>query len=67
MATNKQKNWTVAETNYLIETLRDLKIVEHLDGRKSCNSDLFKQVHGVLLAAGINRTIEQKKKPAGKH
>ncbi|XP_054593358.2 zinc finger protein with KRAB and SCAN domains 2 [Nothobranchius furzeri] len=58
MAGAKQ-NWSVSDTNALLDVLKELKIVERLDGRKSRNSELFIQVHERLKEAGIDRTVEQ--------
>ncbi|XP_037541062.1 uncharacterized protein LOC119417885 [Nematolebias whitei] len=57
-----KQNWSVSDTTFLIETLKELKIIERLDGRKCRNTELFKQVHEKLEEAGIHRTIEQIKK-----
>lgn len=54
-------NWSVAETA-LLNILKEEKVVERLDGRKSRNNDLFKQVFEKLKEAGINRSVEQIKK-----
>lgn len=60
------QNWSVAETTLLLNILKEEKVVERLDGRKSRNNDLFKQVFEKLKEAGINRSVEQIKKKAGK-
>ncbi|KAK7925646.1 hypothetical protein WMY93_007956 [Mugilogobius chulae] len=58
MAGAKQ-NWSVSDTNTLLELLKEMKIVQRLDGRKVRNNELFIQVHERLKEAGIERTIEQ--------
>ncbi len=43
----------------LLNILKEENIVARLDGRKSCNNELFKQVFEQMKEAGINRSIDQ--------
>ncbi|XP_037543249.1 uncharacterized protein LOC119419950 [Nematolebias whitei] len=54
-----KQNWSASDTTFLIETLKELRIIERLDGRKCKNTELFRQVHKKLHEAGIYRTIDQ--------
>lgn len=58
MACGKQ-NWSATEITLLLNILKEQKIVERLDSRKSRNNELFKQVFDKLQEAWINRTVEQ--------
>lgn len=53
------RNWSVDETNVLLDILKDLKIINRLDGRKQRNDDLFRDVFEKLNQAGVNRSLEQ--------
>ncbi|KAI7795045.1 hypothetical protein IRJ41_007376 [Triplophysa rosa] len=53
-----KQNWSATETT-LLHFVKEQKIVERLDGCKSRNNELFKQVFEKLQEAGINRSVEQ--------
>ncbi|KAL7384862.1 hypothetical protein ABVT39_010353 [Epinephelus coioides] len=59
MVSQKSKNWSATEIQFLIQTLDDLNILIRLDGRKEKNSDLFQQVQERMAEAGLCRTTEQ--------
>lgn len=59
MAAAAKTNWSSAETMHLLNTLKELNIIERLDGRKIRNVDLFKTVCEKLKEAGASRTVEQ--------
>ncbi|KAL7845577.1 hypothetical protein AOLI_G00237690 [Acnodon oligacanthus] len=53
------RNWSAAETKFMLQTLKDFKIVSRMDGRKACNNELFRQVYEQMNDSGFTRTIEQ--------
>ncbi len=57
-----KQNWSTAESYFSIKTLDELNIIVSLDGRKTRNSELFKQVHEKMKEAGLNQSVEKIKK-----
>lgn len=53
------KNWSLEETEYLLNIIKDKKIVKRLDRRKVINSNLFKEVFEEMQFGGFNRSVEQ--------
>lgn len=46
------------ETEYLLNILKDKKIVERLDERKVCNYDQFRDVFEGMQFGGFSRSVE---------
>ncbi|XP_072250702.1 uncharacterized protein [Leuresthes tenuis] len=51
--------WSDEETELMLYQLRDLNILKYMDGRKTRNGRLFKQVAEQMEEAGFKRTAEQ--------
>lgn len=51
--------WTTEETEFMLSQLKDLNILKYIDGRKTRNGKLFKQVAELMDDAGFKRTSEQ--------
>ncbi|KAM4580261.1 uncharacterized protein PAE49_005180 isoform 3-T11 [Odontesthes bonariensis] len=51
--------WSDEETELMLYQLRDLNILKYMDGRKTRNGRLFKQVAEQMEEAGFKRTSEQ--------
>ena len=55
----QKKNWTDSETQFMLNSLKELNIGEHLDCRKARNAELLLVVHNEMEDAGYCRSVEQ--------
>lgn len=58
MAT-KQHFWSDSETTFMLDEMKDLNILQLLDGRKYRNGDMFKKLSDKMALAGYTRSVEQ--------
>lgn len=58
MAT-KQHFWSDSETTFMLDEMKDLNILQLLDGRKYRNGDMFKKLSDKMGLAGYTRSVEQ--------
>ncbi|XP_053486810.1 uncharacterized protein LOC128611379 [Ictalurus furcatus] len=58
MAT-KQHFWSDSETTFMLDEMKDLNILQLLDGRKYRNGDIFKKLSDKMALAGYSRSAEQ--------
>lgn len=58
MAT-KPHFWSDIETTYMLNEMKDLNILQLLDGRKHRNGDMFKKLSDKMTSAGYLRSVEQ--------
>ncbi|XP_060778065.1 myb/SANT-like DNA-binding domain-containing protein 7 [Neoarius graeffei] len=58
MAT-KQHFWSDSETTFMLDEMKDLNILQLLDGRKYRNADMFKKLSDKMALAGFSRSVEQ--------
>ncbi|CAL8373208.1 unnamed protein product [Arctogadus glacialis] len=58
-SSSKTHFWSEKETRFMLNQLKDMHILQFMDGRKTRNGDLFKKIAKKMEEAGFRRNPEQ--------